>query len=464
MTDLICDVAVIGAGTAGLAAERHARRNGARTLLIDPAFAGTTCATVGCMPSKLLIAAADSAHGVAGAAELGVPARGRVDGPAVMARLRRLRDDFAGGVRQSIADLPRGVCVTGRARFAGPGRLELDTGDSVRARAVVVATGSAPSLPAPFRSVADRVLQNADLFDLPDLPASVGVIGVGPIGLELAQALSRLGVEVAVYDAADRLAGLPDETGRALAALLRREVPIHLEVAPEVRAVDGGVAVDTGQGERVFERLLVATGRPPALDGLDLGRAGIALDDDGVPLFDPATMQCGTSPVFVAGDATATRPLLHEATDEGTIAGRNAACWPDVDRSARKVPMAVTFTRPSSAVIGAAPDDTMATGRADYGDQGRARVQDTPGGLLRVHARRSDGQLTGADLCIPGGEHIAHLLAWAIQSGMTVDQALSMPFYHPTLEEGLRTALQDLCRALDRPAHWSFDDAPPPGR
>ncbi|MEY8841761.1 FAD-dependent oxidoreductase, partial [Cribrihabitans sp. XS_ASV171] len=129
MTLYQTDVAVIGAGTAGLAAERHAREAGAKTLLIDPAFAGTTCATVGCMPSKLLIAAADAAQAARGAERFGVRAEPRIDGPAVLQRLRALRDDFVAGVRASIARLPEGVCLTARARFEAPGRLVLDTGD-----------------------------------------------------------------------------------------------------------------------------------------------------------------------------------------------------------------------------------------------------------------------------------------------------------------------------------------------
>src|SRR5450631_1074488 len=119
MADLSCDVAIIGAGTAGLAAERTARKAGAKTLLIDDRFAGTTCASVGCMPSKLLIAAADAAHGIRRASTFGILAtKLNVDGCAVMRRLRKERDGFVAATLKSIGKIPEGICVRQRAQFA----------------------------------------------------------------------------------------------------------------------------------------------------------------------------------------------------------------------------------------------------------------------------------------------------------------------------------------------------------
>ncbi|EAQ01545.1 dihydrolipoamide dehydrogenase [Pseudooceanicola batsensis HTCC2597] len=464
MTTFTTDVAVIGAGTAGLAAERHARETGATTRLIDPAFAGTTCATVGCMPSKLLIAAADAAHGARQAGEFGITAEPRVDGPAVLRRLRAMRDDFARGVRQSIDALPEGTCLKARARFEAPGILALDTGDRVEARAVVIATGATPALPGPYEDVRDRVLTNETVFELEDLPESLGVIGAGPLGLEMAQAMHRLGVRVEVFDAGDRLAGLPSDTSDALHEVLTRSFPVHLDCKPEPSADGDGVTLKWDGGQARFARLLVAAGRPPALSGLDLEKAELELDDHGTPVFDAATMQCGDAPVFIAGDANHDRPLLHEASDEGTVAGRNAAAWPELRRAARKVPLSISFTRPEAAVIGAIPEgDGHVCGEIDFSDQGRAKVEGRNHGLARLHARAGDGRLVGASLCAPGGEQLAHLLAWAIQCEMTASDMLDLPFYHPVLAEGLQTALRDICRqaGLERP--WQRDDTPLPG-
>jgi len=173
----------------------------------------------------------------------------------------------------------------------------------------------------------------------------------------------------------------------------------------------------------------------------------------GVPRVDPRTMQCGAAPVFLAGDVSDYRPVLHEAADEGHIAGANAARYPDVQPHARRAPLMIAFTDPTIAIVGSpyAELDAAAieVGAIDYADQGRARVMGRNVGLVRIYARGACGTLLGAEMFGPRVEHTAHLLAWAVQSRMTVEQALALPFYHPVIEEGIRTALRDLCARVE---------------
>ncbi len=464
-----CDVAVIGAGTAGLVAERHAREQGASTRLIDVAFSGTTCASIGCMPSKLLIAAADAAHAVRDAERFGISATPRIDGAAVMRRLRRHRDAFVKGVTDGFARLPPGTCMRGRARFIAPGQLELDDGTLIKARAIVIATGSSAAVPKAFRAVEQRVLTNANIFEMEDLPDSVGVIGSGPVGLELAQALARLGVRVAVFDRGDRMAGLPANVGAELQRILSAELAIHLGQSPRAAYNSGdagGVALSWNGGSEQFDWLLVAAGRPPQLEALQLDQAGLSLDDKGMPDIDAATLQCAGAPVFIAGDANGLHRVLHEAAADGAVAGRNAANYPALLRAERSVPIAITFCRPAAAVVGTLPQagdlDTV-TGCADYARQGRAKVMGQAHGVCEIHASRVGGKLTGAAMCIPGAEHLAQQLAWAIGDGLTAGQMLARPYYHPTLEEGLRTALLQICRQVSTPTPWNHTDQPLPG-
>lgn len=458
MSDLSCDVLVIGAGTAGLAAERSARRHGAKTLLVDPHFAGTTCASVGCMPSKLLIAAGEAAHAVRRAGIFGIEAAPPVvNGAAVMARVQLQRDAFVAGAKATIAALPDGVAVNASARFVDRTKLVLDDGRSVAARAVVIATGASASLPSAFDAVRAHVLTNESIFELRDLPRSVGVIGAGPIGLELAQALARLGVDTHVFEQGEMLAALRDaDISAALCSILSRELPITLGVEVSAELDGDGVRLrwkGRESGERRFDRILVAAGRAPNLKGLDLGKTGIALDEHGSPRFDTSTLQCDGSSIFIAGDADHDRPVLHEASSEGTIAGRNAATFPTVTADVRAVPLAVVFTDPPVAVVGTVPgkDHAYVVGVASYADQGRAKVYARHAGLAHLYGERAGGRLVGAAMTGPGVEHSAHLLAWAIQQRLTASQILDLPFYHPTYEEGLKPALRMICKEAKAP-------------
>jgi len=454
------DVAVLGAGTAGLAAYRAAVAAGKRAVIMEGGPFGTTCARVGCMPSKLLIAAAEAAHGIEKWPAFGLRLDGelRVDGRAVMARVRRERDRFVGFVLDGVERIPARDKLIGYARFVGPNALEVTGADGAVGHRVefgraVIATGSSPDVPQALRAAGDRLVINDDVFDWDDLPASVAVFGPGVIGLELGQALHRLGVAVHVFGRGGRVgpfqdAALQDYARRTLAA----EFPLHPDARDVAVSRDGdGVDVhftEHGQAQSVrVGYVLAATGRTPNVRGLGLERTGLELDARGIPLFDRHTLQCGDSHIFIAGDANADLPLLHEAADEGRIAGDNAARWPAVAPGERRAPISVVFSDPQMAVVGAPfasldPARTV-TGVVSFEDQGRSRVMLRNRGLLHVYVDVESGRLLGAEMIGPDAEHIAHLLAWVIQLCQTVDAVLALPFYHPVVEEGLRTALRD---------------------
>jgi dihydrolipoamide dehydrogenase len=467
MLDLNCDVAIIGAGTAGLAAERAARKAGAKTLLIDDRFAGTTCASVGCMPSKLLIAAADAAFSARKASTFGIETKTSVDGRAVMTRVRKERDRFVAETLKSIEKIPAGICVRQRARFSGKTALALGDGRKVFAKAVVIATGSRPSVPKPFQKLGDIVLTNETIFELPSLPRSIAVVGAGPLGLELAQAMARLGVETAMFDKSEHIAALRDgEVAKALRSVLCEEFPIHLGVELDVEKDNQAARLSwsgASSGVASFERVLVAAGRPPALHDMNMAATGLETNEHGVPRFEPSTLQCGDAPIFLAGDADAQRPVLHEATSQGAIAGRNAASFPKVRKAKRAVPLSIMFTDPPLAIVGATPSDATVVGSASYADQGRARVEARNAGLVRIYAGPDTGIIAGATLFGPGMDHIAHLFVWAIERRETAETLLQLPFYHPTFEEGLKPALREICEVVKSTGLGNLDDEAPPG-
>ncbi|MGP9832646.1 dihydrolipoyl dehydrogenase [Marinobacter sp. NSM] len=471
------DVAIIGAGTAGMVAYQRARKATDKVVLIEGEQYGTTCARVGCMPSKLLIAAAERAHDLKTADDFGVLAGDvRIDGRLVMERVRAERDNFVAPVVRSMEKLPEEHRLMGHARFVDSHRLVVGEHTEVHADRIIIATGSRPNVPGILKEAKDRLIVNDDVFDWQDLPESVAVFGPGVIGLELGQALSRLGVRVRLFGVSGGIGGLRDEKIRDYAkGVFGEELALSLKAETRrVERTEGGVRVtwlENGEEhQETFDYLLAATGRRPNVDNLNIQNAGIELNDRGMPEFDPYTLRCGESHVFIAGDVNNHRPLLHEAADEGRIAGDNAAAYPEVRTGLRKTPIAVVFSDPQIASVGLTVHQVdekcqgcFAVGEVSFENQGRSKVIGKNRGLLRVYGEHGSGLFMGAEMFGPAAEHIAHLLAWSAQQRMTVSQMLEMPYYHPVIEEGLRTALKDLNRKLKlgpEPAEGCMDCGP----
>lgn len=463
MTPIRVDVAIIGSGTAGMAAYRSARTYTDSVLLIEGGDYGTTCARVGCMPSKLLIAAAEVAHQAGQADRFGILVDGvAVDGPAVMARVRRERDRFVGFVLESVDAMPQGDRWTAKVSFQDAHTLITEQGQQIKAARIVIASGAIPVLPPTLQGLGARLLTNESVFELLDLPTSLAVFGTGPLGLELGQALSRLGVKVKMFGVGGRIGGIHDPEIRDYADQTFNQ-DFYLDASAEVESIsESGAGVEIHYRQRdgdwkteSFDYVLAATGRAPNLAALDLKNSGLQLDERGVPVFDRLTMQCGSSSIFIAGDASNDMPLLHEAADQGSIAGDNAGRYPDIQPGLRRTPLSIMFTEPQVMATGLTLEqlerqfkDRFAVGQASFEDQGRSRIMLRNKGMLKVYAEQGSGRFLGAEMFGPAAEHIGHLLAWAAQQGLTVEEMLGMPFYHPVIEEGVRSALRDLKHRL----------------
>ena len=475
MKELKVDVAIIGSGTAGIRAHKGAKKQGASVVMIEGDQYGTTCARVGCMPSKLLIAAAEAAHGAHNASDLGIHANDiQINGKEVMQRVRDIRDRLTGHTVKQTLSIPEEERLMGWAHFEDDNSLLVGDHTRVKAKSIVIASGSRPMILPLFDGLEDKLIVNDDIFSWQDLPESVVVFGPGVIGLELGQALHRLGVRVRMFGVQSLLGPLSDPEIKAKAEeIFTAEFPLDTDSKVESVSRDGDNVVvrfydrnsdgtrQTKISEERFDFCLAATGRVPNVEKLKLENTSLTLDTKGVPLFNNKTMQCGSSSIFIAGDANNELPLQHEASGEGMIAGSNAARFPNVQEGKRYTPLSVVFTEPQIAMVGkswhqledekkADPTKDYATGKINFAHVVRARVMNDAHGLMQVYASVADEKFQGAEIFGPKAEHFAHLLAWCKEEGLTIQEMLDRPYYHPVYEEGLRSALQLLQKALNK--------------
>lgn len=448
-------IAILGAGTAGMTALKEAQRHTDDVLLVNDGPYGTTCARVGCMPSKVLIEVAHAYArrgwledaGIRGTAAL------EPDLAAVMAHVRRLRDRFTAGAKRAATELGE-RSIHGRPRFLDAGTLEVN-GERIEADAVIIATGSRPIVPDAWKILGDRLATSDEVFELATPGRRMAVVGLGPIGVELGQAFAHLGCEVHAFTRGSQVAGLSDPAVNAslVEALGRSMAGVATGVDVSVRLADGGVRVAAGGEVVEVDWVLASLGRRPNLEGLGLEVLGVDLDAHGMPAFDATTLRIGDLPIYIAGDVSGLRPLLHEAADEGRIAAHHALN-PRAECLARRVPLGIVFTEPGAGRAGLAhrelPASGVVVGSASFARQGRAVMAGRNAGLMHLYVAADSGRLLGAEAVAPDAEHLLHLVAWSIQQGATVDTMLQMPVYHPTVEEGLRSALQAARRELGR--------------
>ena len=457
------DVAIIGAGTAGLTAQEEVVKHTDNYVLIDDGPLGTTCARVGCMPSKALIAVANDLHKCNFFDEYGIDgAKGLTpDYARIMARVRSLRDEFAGGVVREMEGFMDKV-IRKRARFLSADTLDLGD-ETIRAKSIIIATGSKPWIPDHWQPYKDFIIDTDQFFELETLPKTMAVFGLGVIGIELGQALHRLGINVIAISRRKTAGGLTDPKLCEYAFdHFSKEMNIALGTAEISGKTQEGLTVTCSGKSWPVDRVLLATGRRPMLQGLGLENIGVDLDSKGMPAFSLDTLQVGDLPVFLAGDVNGLKPILHEAADDGTIAGFNA-CAGTKTGFKKRTPLQITFSSPDIAIAGLSHKTlteksiNFIVGEASWEELGRARMMlGKAAGRARIYAEPEEGRLLGAELMAPGGEHMAHLLSWAMGANLTIGQILGMPFYHPVPEEALLDAFLQIAGQISRPVSAPF--------
>lgn len=457
------DLVIVGMGSGGVVAAEFAARMGVRVAAVEADRVGGDCLWTGCVPSKALLASARVAHQMRTADRFGIRAVDpEVDTAAVWRRIRAVQDEIAATDDDPARFERMGVEVLhGRARLTGPHTVEVD-GRTLETRFVLLCTGSHPRVPAIPGLAEARFLTSESLFTVERPPASLLVLGGGPIGVEMAQGCNRLGIAATLAQKGPRLLPRDEpELVDTLAGVLSEEgVDVHLGVEIERVAVEAGMKVAYGrEGGRpvrlAAEELLVAVGREPAIDGLGLDDAGVERGPRGVVV--DASMRTSVPSIYATGDLAGRYLFTHSAGHESALAVR-AMLFPGKGKVSELVPWC-TFTEPELAHAG----PTSAEARELYTEDvevrrvslersDRARCDAaTVGGIVLVSVK---GRLVGAHSLAPAAGELIHELALSIRNGAKLHELAGLVHVYPTLS----TSVVLLCAeaAYERAGRFSW--------
>lgn len=464
------DLIAVGGGTAGLVAAAGAAYLGARPALVESRALGGDCLWHGCVPSKALLASARRAYGLRTADALGL--RAGDPAPDLARVMRRVRD-----VRERVAhhDDPErfrsmGVDVRfGAARFVADGTLEVDGVGRLRSKRIIVATGAGPAVP-PLPGLEEAgFLTYEDAFEADRIPDPLLVLGGGPIGVELAQAYARLGLEVTLLEMEEEILPREDpEAGQLLREILERE---GVRVVTGVRATEvrldgnapdgpppgrdaresrprGAKTVLTADGGRLeAAEILVAVGRSPTTGDLDLQRTGVEREGAAIRVDD--RLRTTARGVWAAGDVAGGPQFTHVAEYHAKVALRNALLPFSTRVDYAAVPR-VTYTDPEVAHVGWGEAEARERGartyRYDLAELDRALCDGETAGFVKIHAGRK-GRVLGATVVGHRGGEMIFPLAMAIEHGVSLSSVAETVFPYPTHMEGVKRAAQEYQRS-----------------
>jgi len=431
---------------------------GARVALIEKYALGGECLNTGCVPSKALIHAARVAHLMRRAGDFGLRSldlsRAEASGALEWVRRSVAAVREAGATEALMRDL--GVEIHfGSARFTGPATLDLD-GRALRARAFLLATGSSPAVPTIPGLTSAGYLTNTTLFDLPAVPASLLVIGGGPIGVEMAQAFQRLGARVTLVQRDSRLLPRDDaELTAALCELLRAEgVDVRLNTTPTAVETDGPykrVHLETPGGDRqcvTADEILVATGRRPNVEGLELGAAGVACDAEKGWVSVDARLRTTSPRVWAAGDVTGRCQFSHMAEYEAKHAVWNLL-FPLERTPVYRVSPWATFTAPELARVGATEAELREQGsaytvlRQEFAQDDRALTDGEGVGRVKVLVSAGvRGKILGVHILGPRAGELIQEWILAMEKELPITAIADMIHVYPTLGMASQHAAQ----------------------
>jgi dihydrolipoamide dehydrogenase len=446
MPEASYDCIVIGSGPGGYVAAIRAAQLGMKTAVVEKQFVGGRCLNVACIPAKAVLRVADVLTEVREAGDFGIKvSEPEIDYPAIMARREKVIKTLTGGVSGLFKK--NGIeLIEGEGALAGPGTVAVTGSDQIAAKTIILATGSVKR-PIPGTEFGGRVIGTEEAWALPELPKTLAVIGAGASGSEIASAYARLGTDVLLYEALDRVLPTEDpDISRVVERGLKRQgMSINTSTFVENIETSESMCRFTHAGEpREVEWLVIAAGRGPDIEALGLDEAGVKLGEDGLIEVDGA-LRTSVEGVYAIGDLVHGPALAHKASDEGVIAVEDAAGLETHPIDYVDIPRA-TFCTPNVGSFGLTEAQAneqgydVVVGKLQYGAVGAGTVYGDRTGLVKIVGEKQYGELLGGHIVgTKATELIQELVnVRALEGGYP--EVARIIHGHPTLSEAVMEA------------------------
>ena len=450
------DLIVLGGGTAGMGVAHSAAADGWNTAVVEVSRLGGTCLNVGCIPSKTLISSARTMHLVSNAHHYGVIAESpQADWSAMLDRKEKLITELRNSGYEKVEKNNNITLYEGEAVFTDSHVVEVN-GESLATEKIVIATGARPAVPpVPGLSDIDYLTSTSAMEkeeEMEKLPRSLLVLGAGTIALEFSQLFVRLGVDVTILQRGDRLASnLEPEISDEIRKVFESE-GINIISNVNINSIgsqNGSVfavdEADNGQLRYTADQILVATGRTPNTDMLNLENAGVETDKRGYIVVND-NFETSTPGIWAIGDVIGGMMFTHKAWHDGLLLSRNILKGSEIISRDRLIPFSI-FTEPEIAGAGMSEEAAVEAGynkavkRFPFSSSARALAMEKRDGFIKLIMDNNSGKILGTHIIGPEAGEIIHELLAAIRLGATIYDLQDMMHVHPTLSEAINNTV-----------------------
>lgn len=470
MEHIYTDLAILGGGVAGMHAYKAALKSGVQPIIIEMGPIGKTSLHCGYIPTQILRKLSLQKTKTKGK-NSNMPFLISANDATIhnhnpLQIIKQQSQKFIDNYIKDLYKIPEHNRIIGRAFFTDPHTLEIEnTNIKITAKAIIIAVGSVPHIPYFLKNISDRVITSKQLFEIEQLPKRIAILGTGSIGLEVGQSLSRLGVET-IFFGEDSLWHFTDEKIKksAIASFKKNESAVMNSCITGVNKTENGIKIyyiDESKYEYFVEvdYILCATGRRPNFKNINIESTGIKFNNIGLPDINMFTMQTNIPHIFMAGDVSSANVNQQNAIHQGTVAGVNAALFPETPKRVNYKKIDTILTTPQMAIVGQSYEELkekaktkglrFVIGEGLFKNNYYAQIMDESDGIIHLYFNVADRKFLGAELCGPDISHMAQLLNCSLTNNETIDKLINYRFYYPSTLELITDACKDAYNKLN---------------